>query len=574
MPPICRRLIALSVVAASASIHAQDASRPSYRVGSELVVVDLVATDRSGGQVADLQPSEIQIFENGKTQKIQFVHLVRGAASVDRETSPAAGPATARPATAAAPDSSASSPPGARVAIVLDLGSMPADALPRVRETLLQLVRDEVPNGTAVMLATLSPAVTIRQPFTTDRAAAIAAIEGLPLSFSGGLTVMEIVQQVESACDLGGVEGLRDAAVAVARSLAAETKRRLAAASSALATLSRALAPLPGRKHIVLYSAGYLTNPVSDAIEVVSASVSGCTGADTAAVQRAIAQDLAANADDDALGRIQTAIDRANRSQVSFYAIDPRGLVTTNVQAQQRGSARMARGGVFQKVQTLDQTRSQQYLHSVAAATGGRTFLNTNDLAAGLRRAWRDASEYYLIGYTPSGSRKKGQFQKIEVKVARPDLDLRYRRGYYEATEQELARKDVESALRDPSSFAHEGFDVETRVEDGKLWVITFIPPTAIRFTTDGDAQKADFSVHATLRDGHGKLVGGKPIIGRDLGVRLSPDRVADLLSSGSKVEVRTDVKPPAPGAYQLVVVARDSSGWIAARALDVTVTK
>ena len=278
------------------------------------------------------------------------------------------------------------------------------------------------------------------------------------------------------------------------------------------------------------------------------------------------------NADD--AGAVQNAIDRANRAQVSFYTIDPRGLITANIQAQQRGSARMARSGSAQKVQAFDQLRSQEYLQTMAAGTGGRTFLNTNDLTAGLRRAWLDAGEYYLVGYTPSGSKKKGQFRKIEVKVARANLDVRYRRGYYEATDQELARKDVETALTEPWSFPYEGFDVEAQMEGGKLWITTFIPPAAIRFVEDGGAQKADFSVHGTLRDEKGRLVGGKPVIGRDLGVRLNAARVAELLSSGSKLEIRTDVDPPKPGKYQIVVVARDGGGWMAARTVDFTVPR
>lgn len=562
--------LALATCAAVAvSPLAQEPASPGYRVGSELVVVDLVATDRSGNNVGDLQPSEIRIFQNGKQQKLEFLRLIKPG----RETTPAA-PGAAAPAGAVSPAPPPSGSPASdpRVAIVLDLGSMPPDTFPRVREAVLQMVRNELPEGASVMVATLSPVVTIRQPFTTDRAAALAAIEALPMSLGAHLTLAEVVQQVESSCDLGGGVGLRDAAVAVARSLVTETRRRLAMGSNGLTALSRMLATLPGRKHVVLYTAGYFMSPASDAVEVVTASIAGCTGADTPAIQRAIAQDLAAMASDNAIADVQDAIDRANRGQVSFYTIDPRGLVTTNLQAQQRGSARIGGGGAFQKIMAVDVTRSQEYLLTIAGGTGGRTFLNTNDLASGLRRAWLDASEYYLIGYTPSGSRKKGQFHKIEVKVARPDLDVRYRRGYYEATEQELARKDVETALREPWSFPYEGFDVEARIEGGKLWVTTLIPPAAIRFVNEGATQKADFSVHGTLRDEKGKLVGGKPVIGRDLGVKLNSDRVAELLASGSKLEIRTDVDPPKPGKYQIVVVARDSGGWIAARSVDITV--
>jgi hypothetical protein len=57
---------------------------PLFRVDAELVVVDLVATDRDGNFVADLQPADIELLEDGKPQKIQFVQMIRGASGQRR----------------------------------------------------------------------------------------------------------------------------------------------------------------------------------------------------------------------------------------------------------------------------------------------------------------------------------------------------------------------------------------------------------------------------------------------------------------------------------------------------------
>lgn len=70
-------------------------------------------------------------------------------------------------------------------------------------------------------------------------------------------------------------------------------------------------------------------------------------------------------------------------------------------------------------------------MQSLAERTGGRAFFNNNDLAAALRRALDDARMTYVIGYYPSHRDWKGRFHKLDLRVNRPDAELRYRRGYF-----------------------------------------------------------------------------------------------------------------------------------------------
>jgi VWFA-related protein len=560
-------LIAGAVLAATPA--AQEPPRPAFRVGAEMVVVDLVATDRAGNAVRDLQASEIQILEDGRPQKIEFVRVVRSGSGAPASGTPPAGAAAAAAAmpgpTAASPGTLASD---TALVIAIDLGSMPTDAFPRVREAIQRLLREDLPPNVPVMLTTLWHGATIRQPLTTDRAAVLAAVDALPSGIGDQLTLLKIVESIETACasSSGKDPTLIDSAVNIGRVLLNESRVRLREISETLSSLSRSLAVLPGRKHVVFYSAGYFVDPLPDVIEAVTAAVTPCTLLDT----RRIAQELSSQRVTDALAGFQTAIDRANRSQVSFYAIDARGLIPTNLQAQQRGFASVAKGGALQKITSIE-TRTQDFLEAVARSTGGRHYVNSNDLTQGLRRAWLDASEYYLLGYAPAGNRRKGQFHKIEVKIARPDVSARYRQGYYELTEHELAVADVESAFKQPDAFRHPGFDGDADIIGTRLKVTALIKPAMIRFTSAGGSSQALFSLHATLRDAKGALVGGKPLFGRDISLNLNAEKLAGFLGSDN-IELPTDAVAPPPGTYQLTVVVRDSGGWLAARTIELTV--
>ena len=158
---------------------------PVFRVDSELVVVDLVATDRTGQFVGDLQPADIELLEDGRPQKLQFVRLTRGSARVDGAAAPSAGE-PARPASPSTTPAETSRPggagasDGAAIAIVLDMSTIPADAIGRVREVIVGMVQKDLPAEARVLIASVADGLTIHQPFTTDRAAISASLGALP----------------------------------------------------------------------------------------------------------------------------------------------------------------------------------------------------------------------------------------------------------------------------------------------------------------------------------------------------------------------------------------------------------
>jgi VWFA-related protein len=112
--------------------------------------------------------------------------------------------------------------------------------------------------------------------------------------------------------------------------------------------------------------------------------------------------------------RYREAMEAANRGNVTIHVIDPRPLGSVG----------------FGAANTL---------RRIAADTGGRAIVNTNDPTEQLNGVMADASAYYLIGYTPTRRGNDGKFHEIKVRVKRRGVRVTARRGYWSASETELA---------------------------------------------------------------------------------------------------------------------------------------
>jgi hypothetical protein len=121
----------------------------------------------------------------------------------------------------------------------------------------------------------------------------------------------------------------------------------------------------------------------------------------------------------------------ANRANTSIYSLDPRGLSGGEFDIDQNIGIRMSQ-------QQLSQT--QDALRTIADQTDGRAIVNRNDLAKGLQQVVRDSSAYYLIGYNSSQAPSDGKFHEIKVRVKRPGIQVRARKGYWALTAEETAR--------------------------------------------------------------------------------------------------------------------------------------
>jgi VWFA-related protein len=129
-------------------------------------------------------------------------------------------------------------------------------------------------------------------------------------------------------------------------------------------------------------------------------------------------------------------------AQIAVYTMDARGLITLGMDASKSASdaAGMQPG---QESSNLYQDREEDSLHitqatlqEIAENTGGRSFLNQNNLAPGMREAMLDGSSYYSLSYQPASIASDGKYHSIEIRIdGIKGSRLQYRRGYYALAE-------------------------------------------------------------------------------------------------------------------------------------------
>jgi VWFA-related protein len=138
-------------------------------------------------------------------------------------------------------------------------------------------------------------------------------------------------------------------------------------------------------------------------------------------------------------------LDVANRNNASFYPIDPRGLAAFDapIGPDAPPAIEVDRAMLNKRIETL---------RTLAENTDGMAVVNTNNLNRGLQRIADDFTSYYLLGYYSTNTKLDGQFRRINVRVRRPGVEVRARRGYRAATAEEVNASRAAAAAPIPEA--------------------------------------------------------------------------------------------------------------------------
>lgn len=451
---VCGRAIAASLACAAAVtfVSAQSggtatpAQDPRQVIRSEANFVRLDVYPTEGGQpVTDLRAEDFDVFEDGVRQTVQsFEHVMIEPA----------GPQSARtePNTIEASRQLAANPRARVFILFLDVPHVTMDGAWHIREPLIRLV-DRIlgPDDlVGVMTPRMAPSDVVLARKTEVMAGGLR--DRWPWGERHTLEKDEREKLYEMCYPTTQSE--RDRGVVVSElATTLRHRRRERATLDALQSLVTYFRGVrEERKAILTITEGWLLfKPDPSLFEIRTLSGAGATdpiptgppigvgpgGKLTSRDPRYAGNQSDCDADRQHLAMMDNAryfrdiIDDANRGNSSFYTVDPRGLAVWDAPIGPEKPPPP-------EVDYRNLRDRHDAMHELASNTDGLAVLYNNDIDKGLKRIADDLTSYYLIGYYSTNTKLDGKFRALKVQVKRPGVDVRARRGYRAATEEEV----------------------------------------------------------------------------------------------------------------------------------------
>jgi VWFA-related protein len=418
--------IAAVMIAAFAVLSAQTPSipqrpgqQPTFRATTEAVYTDVIVRDSRGVFIPDLRKGEFRVFEDGVEQVITFFQPVIGGRAVQAELAPASRP---RDTGLILPPARRATDTSGRIFIIF-IDDMHLQALdtPQVRRALGQIRDELIHEGDLVgLVSTGYSSCEVNLSYDYNH---LRYNECLNKVMGSAMTPQEIITMPNTA---EGPAGLRyNAHVAF---------------KTAYGMLAQAEEITGRRKSFIYVSSGYHFNPFKESrykhLQEQYANM-GLINEDRSEENRG--SDVEARArttlpfdnpferngqqfsEADLVSELAELVRTARRANVTFYTVDPRGLIATppihtNLSMEE-----------WQEYATT----TVSSLQVLGEETGGFCICNTNDLIAGLKKIDAETSDYYMLSYTSNNPDPLKVHRTIKIEVGRPNVrDLIYRPWY------------------------------------------------------------------------------------------------------------------------------------------------
>ncbi len=427
---ISAAFLALSLPMSPALNQAWGQEPAPIKTTVEEVILDVVVRDKKGRPIKDLNADEIVVIDNGQKQSIRGFRLVEGAEAIAKgEHTPL-------------------DPLHALRLVTLVFEPLNPDSRRIARQAASDLVKGQAGTNVFFAVVTINNGLFALQEFTRDKDALKTAIDKATNGQYAGYAAeserirtalrasMQSTLTPQGDASASGVQAQRMEARNQAPGAGNPTDRVLGqimldmtrfdtGASTAESTrtsifallnLVRGQKSLPGRKTILYFSEGmWIPTHLDEPFRAVMST--------------------------------------ANRENVTFYAVDTRGVLTggQNQWAADalRNAARAAADDAFRDPTSGDQRVSKEQilagdavqdamrnnvqlpLRDLAESTGGFLIGDANDLRGPLKQINEEINSYYEISYAPGIVTYDGSFRKTAVEIARKDLVLHSRKGYF-----------------------------------------------------------------------------------------------------------------------------------------------
>jgi VWFA-related protein len=505
---------------------------PTFRVRVDYVEVDVVVTDQRGNLVRDLKKDDFQVLEDGKAQQISTFTTVD--IPVERADRPLFAESPIEP------DVKTNEKPfdgRVYVMVIDDLHTRFGRGV-RVKAAAKQFIERRLgANDLMAVVHTAGPAEG-NQEFTSNKRLLLAAVDrtsGRKLDSATSTKTREYYN----------TQGIRQPGDPLNDPDDAERGFNARNTLDTLRNVSEWFASVHGRRKAILFVSEGIDYDIYDMI-----AQNGSTHTSASMVMDATRDAIAA----------------ATRSNVAIYGIDPRGLTDLGDESIEIGSfpddTSLGIGpGSLQNELRL----SQDSLRTLSEETGGFAVVNKNDYATAYQRIVEDNSTYYVLAYYPPDPRP-GRLHKIDVRVTRPGLTVRARKGY--VTPKKPDEKTMTANGKSPMTpELREALDSPLPVSGLTMHVFAApfkgaAPNASVLFGVELRGRDIQLGQNTKLLlsylaiDQNGKVKGGNT--DSMTMPALKPETKARIEQTGLRMLNRLDLPP---GKYQLRIAAHDSTG-------------
>ncbi len=469
-PPV--RIFA-SLLILTFPLHAQQTTPPpqdlvKLTARSDLVLVPVIVTDKSGTHVPGLSKDSFRIEENGKLRTVSVFE--------ELHTEPPAIPANAQNPGTYSNFLLGDEHPWRITIVVLDMVNTPSmRQLEAKKQLIAYLTRSTLREEPTAVFGLNSRGLQQLHPFTTDTKVLIDALQKLKLSLSteertqppATLTDDPTEDQLSSEEEQIMSDFMQDLDTTITANYQRTAIRETL---GALTQLSSAFQSIPGRKTLIWASAGFpftIDDPQSFARQ-----------------------------GDDLRPEYEQAWRSLDSANIAVYPVDlgsvdftPNALPSANATTSTRQINNIRGNNGLKSALNLpyDQGVQQRLtLHAFADSTGGRACITIAEIDKCFATAVDDSRSYYLLGYYLGADTQPG-WRKLKVKVSGDSLHIRYRTGFYVASKlddtPELRRQQIVDALASPVPYT--GLRLTARI----------LPPNnnALPASTSGRKKSAEF---------------------------------------------------------------------------------
>jgi VWFA-related protein len=517
----------------------------TIKSATRLVLIDVIATGKDDKPIKDLKIDDFVVTEKGKPQRLSVFERFTPVAGDNKPLPP--NYLSNRPALQGTGVSNAVT------IILLDGLNTKTKDQAYVKQELLKFLKNQYKSSQSTAVLALTSEVRVLQDFTTDPNLLRKALESY--------NVKESTTYNRERTPAGEAAGMSDAIggtaayehiVANINFFAAEQvsralEERVNITMATMREIARATAGYPGRKNLIWVSSAFPFDFTPETPDRLGFSVSF---ADQFKLTEAL----------------------LTQARVSLYPVDAVGLQanlgndaqTAGIVGRMGGYSNLARAG---DADYAESRSSKMVMEELASQTGGRAFYNRNDVDNAVAVAATEGTESYVIGYYPEDKTFDGKFRKLQVKVNRPDVKLRYRTGYYaidisrpvmKAKDATKARQEeIRVVLSDP--FPATAVTIDARViqpqpgsKEATVQVIVYSKTLRTIPQSDG-GEEIDIDLLVAAYDKNGKMVANA---GRSQAATFAKEQIPQFRMQGPMFNIPLNLDP---GDYTLKIAVRDA---------------